>query len=418
MGVRLNLSVLILVAYLVSGCGSKKPGVVNPSVKEYPPVAVTKSNATKLYVHYMPWFEDKASGGTGKWGMHWTMSTKNPDITDATGKRQIASYFYPLIGPYASGDKDVIEYHLLLMKYAGIDGVIVDWYGSYDLNDYAGVRRNTEALVKMLEKVGLKFSIAYEDRTTENIVRANLAGTKADALKSDMRYLASNFFNRGSYVTVGGKPLLLVFGPAVITKEADWTQGFSVLSTRPCFLTLWNQKDGAGANASGEFAWVYQSNAALDDFYANRMPTLGVSMGAAYPGFVDFYKEGGWGSPIGWTIAHNNGTTLDETLQKAANAKVSMIQLVTWNDFGEGTIIEPTLEFGFSYLEKIGLFAGTGLGVGAYPTIYKLYQLRKKYAANEVVQQQLNQAFYYLVSLQQEQAQKTLDNVEKSAAVN
>jgi hypothetical protein len=30
-----------------------------------------------------------------------------------------------------------------------------------------------------------------------------------------------------------------------------------------------------------------------------------------------------------------------------------VIQLITWNDYGEGTIIEPTEEFGYQYLEIV-----------------------------------------------------------------
>src|SRR5688500_4362997 len=88
--------------------------------------AVVKTNDMKVYVHYMPWFQTKPFSGS--WGSHWKMNTKNPDIVDAEGKKQIASHYYPLIGPYDSRDKDVIEYHLLLMKYSGIDGVLIDWY--------------------------------------------------------------------------------------------------------------------------------------------------------------------------------------------------------------------------------------------------------------------------------------------------
>lgn len=78
---------------------------------------VTKTNSQKVYVHYMPWFETPQTSDNGKWGQHWTMATQNPDNIQSNGQRQIASYFYPLIGPYASSDPDVIDYHLLLMKY-------------------------------------------------------------------------------------------------------------------------------------------------------------------------------------------------------------------------------------------------------------------------------------------------------------
>jgi hypothetical protein len=93
------------------------------------------------------------------------MATCNPDIVDTAGKRQIASHFYPLIGPYACSDRDVIEYHLLLMKYSGIEGILFDWYGSSDINDYGLIRRNTEQIIDRLDEVGLKFAIVYEDRT-------------------------------------------------------------------------------------------------------------------------------------------------------------------------------------------------------------------------------------------------------------
>ena len=61
----------------------------------------------------------------GKWGYHWTMKNCDPNKTDAKGKREIASHYYPMTGPYASGDEAVLDYQCLLMKYAGLDGVMV-----------------------------------------------------------------------------------------------------------------------------------------------------------------------------------------------------------------------------------------------------------------------------------------------------
>ncbi|HIL07904.1 MAG TPA: endo-alpha-mannosidase, partial [Candidatus Latescibacteria bacterium] len=101
------------------GCAKGGGRPVSPQIVSGP-VAVLKTNPAKVYAHYMPWFENSANG---QWGMHWTMATVDPDAVDADGKRQIAAHFYPLIGPYSSSDPDLIEYHLLLMKLAGIDGV-------------------------------------------------------------------------------------------------------------------------------------------------------------------------------------------------------------------------------------------------------------------------------------------------------
>ncbi len=86
----------------------------------YNPVQVSKSVNNKIYIHLMPWFE--SAQYSGYWGQHWTMANQNPDIMDGTGKRQIAAHYYPLIGPYASGDPDLVEYQLLLKKLAAADG--------------------------------------------------------------------------------------------------------------------------------------------------------------------------------------------------------------------------------------------------------------------------------------------------------
>src|SRR5579872_1338449 len=150
------------------GC-SKSGSSVNPPPVKKPDTSTTvistgaqpvvKTNSQKVFVHYMAWFEDKSTSGTGLWGQHWTMANENPDVILANGRRQIASWFYPMIGPYASSDRDVIDYHLLLMKYAGIDGVIVDWYGIHNVADYPLIKQNTDSLFNRIPYAGLQFGI-------------------------------------------------------------------------------------------------------------------------------------------------------------------------------------------------------------------------------------------------------------------
>ena len=64
---------------------------------------VGKTNPARLYAHYMPWVE----AADGDWSIQWTMATRDPEVVDAGGKRQIAAHYYPLIGPYDSADRDV-----------------------------------------------------------------------------------------------------------------------------------------------------------------------------------------------------------------------------------------------------------------------------------------------------------------------
>ena len=402
----MNLVILV-------GCSSDDKGSDNPIGSEtVAPVAIEKTNSTKIYVHYMPWFETNESSTDKKWGYHWTMANKNPNNIGANNRREIASYYYPLIGPYHSGDQNVIENHLLLMKYAGIDGLLIDWYGTYDVNDYRMVKENTEQLIAMLDKVGLEYAIVYEDRFLTNVVNAGKAISVTSAAKTDLGYVQSHYFNDKNYIKIDGKPLLLNFGPIVLQTPAEWTNVFSTLTVKPTFLTLWDQSVEAGNNASGEYAWVYKNSTYLTNFYTNTKPKLSVAMGSAYPGFKDFYAEGGGGAAIGWNIDPNNGATLDETLSLAKNANVNYLQLITWNDFGEGTMFEPTVEFGYTYIEKVKAFAGVKNTETVFPDISTLYKLRIDKKGNADAQKKLDQAFNYFVSMQPAKAKQLLNEIK------
>lgn len=378
-------------------------------VVKYNPVAVSKTNTAETWAHFMPWFENKESSGTSNWGMHWTMSTKNPDNIDLDGKREIASNYYPLTGPYASSDPDIIEYQLLLMKYSGIDGILIDWYGSSDINDYGNNRRNTEAVIAALDEVGLKFAIVYEDQTIPNVVEADNSLDEISAAQADMTYIEQNYFSNPSYILVNNKPLLLVFGPQTFKTSDQWGEIFSVLSTEPCFLTLNGSYSLAYPYSSGEFIWV--DNSSLDNKYT-AMKKFNVYVAGAYPGFNDYYKEGGWSDGFSWSIDFKDGETLEQNLQKAKNANAGYVQLITWNDYGEGTMIEPTQEFGYTLLEIVQEYTGVSYSSAELEKIFDLYNLRKNYGDNSDNKKYLDQAFYYLVSLQQDKAFQLTDSLK------
>ncbi|WP_207432263.1 T9SS type A sorting domain-containing protein [Sabulibacter ruber] len=369
--------------------------------------AVTKTNDMKVYMHYMPWFETPAS--IGRWGWHWTMNNKNPNIVDANGKRQIAAHFYPLIGPYASRDKDVIEYHLLLMKLSGIDGVLINWYGTQGSNaDVNDLLTSSNAIVSYVDDFGMQFGVIMEDRFSRNIEDA----------KANLRYLKNNYFNKPQYIRTGAgqDPLVGIFGPITFQQPSQWSQILAEGGEDIEFLTLWHESGDAGVNADGEYAWVYQDNRShldhLDSFYNNRAPQLKTVMGSAYPGFVDFYEEGGSGTGY-FTIPHNNGATLDQTLTRLNQhkSKLDMVQLVTWNDYGEGTIFEPTLETGFEYLKKVQAYTGVSYGENELRLVHKLYQLRKQHANDAAIQQKLATASAHFSNLEIDAARAILNEI-------
>lgn len=382
------------------------------AVEQFDPVPVVKTNPMKVWAHYMPWFEDKTSSDDGNWGMHWTMANKNPDVVDENGQRQIAAHYYPLIGPYASSDTDVLEYHFLLMKYAGIDGILIDWYGTRNLYDYPSNKRNTEVIVSVLEKVGLEFAIVYEDQTLRDEMTGDAA--RVNQAVKDMQYLETDFFKKDSYIRIDGKPLLMNFGPQVIEQPADWNTVFGSMKERPAFFPLYGHSTRANntthKNAIGEFIWVDATS--METKYANKN-NFDEYIGGAYPGFDDFYQEGGWGQPVLHDIEHKNGALLEQLLQMAEDNNMDYLQLITWNDFGEGTMIEPTVEFQYRFLESIQDFTGVDYEKSNLEAIYTYYQLKKQFRDKSKEQKQLTQIFYYLISLQEEKAMKLMEEMVK-----
>ena len=131
-------------------------------------------------------------------------------------------------------------------------------------------------------------------------------------------------------------------------------------------------------------------------------------MGSAYPGFKDYYQQGGWGANY-FTINQNGTGTLKLTLDKAQEAGVDYIQIATWNDYGEGTMIEPTIEFGYSLLTLLQTELGTTTKQAELELVSRLYAARVRFKDDGGKQKRLNQVYYYLVALKYEEAEKLLD---------
>lgn len=383
--------------------------------KEQPASAeVIKNNTKKVYVHYMPWFYNPEQDGY--WGQHWTMTNKNPNVIDVNGKREIASHYYPLIGPYSSNDDDLQEYHLLLMKLSGIDGVIFDWYSSRDVNDYNALKKSTESFIKEIEEVGLEFAIMYEDKTAQYSTEQSETNSSIENVVLDLQYIQNTYFTSDNYIKINDSELLFLFGPNYITDPLVWDNIIPQLDTTPYFMSLWEASDRLGQYAGGEYSWVDSNHTTtLSNYYQYSIENNIQTVGGAYPGFNDFYYEGGWRTNTNddWIIAHNGNQVLNETLNLNDSSTVEFIQLITWNDFGEGTMIEPTDEFGFSYLEEIQSYTGVNYTYDDLQLPYRLYLLRKEHKNDKRLQTILDRVYQFIFMLDLDHAKILLSTLEK-----
>lgn len=385
---------------LMTSCGSDSEGTVDSSqtsgggasTEVLVPTKPSKTNSMNVYVHYMPWFV--APEKSGVWN-HWTMSTS----ALAADEANIASHYHPLTGAYASDDEAILDYQCLLMKYSGAEGVMIDWYGTQQKNDYPQNEANTKAMKKAIERAGLKFAIVYEDATL------NAADDKTGQARQDMRYLQNNYFNSTSYAKAGTSPLLMVFGPQALTKPEEWTYALGAFTNAPTFVVLngfsSRANDSQHKNAQGEFLWV-NGNPTYSD-----AKNFGIYIGGAMPGFWDVYKEHGQGDGY-TTYDRKNGQLFDQQLAAAKNAGLSWLQISTWNDYGEGTTIEPTKEYGYQYLTALQKFTGVSCTQAQLELIYRWYKLRKAKPSNT----QVKQAYDYLNAMQPDKAEAIIKSLE------
>jgi hypothetical protein len=97
---------------------------------------------------------------------------------------------------------------------------------------------------------------------------------------------------------------------------------------------------------------VPREGVAAQERFANESRGWPSRIPVAFPRFLDIYAEAGvhpsWGR-----VDDDGGRTFARTLDLALAMKPPIVQIATWNDWGEGTVIEPSVEFGTRDLELL-----------------------------------------------------------------
>ena len=270
-------------------------------------------NTTKVYAHLMVWF-----GGSN----HMNVGYSSTDAGQVT--RQI---------------NDMIS--------RGINGVIIDWYGPGSSTDQA-----TQLVMAEAEKhPGFTFAIMVDQGA---IKWDSCTGcTPQQALITQLQYIEQKYFPSPAYMTEQGRPVVTNFDIDV-AYTIDWNAVNASLGTKPDFV--FQNNDGfSHALSGGSYSWVMPTTtdygmSYLSSFYQTGMayPSEQVG-GAAYKGFNDTLAA--WGS--GRIMKQQCGQTWLKTFSEInglynAGKQLPFVQLVTWNDYEEGTEIESGIDNCFS----------------------------------------------------------------------
>ncbi|HEY6768823.1 MAG TPA: endo-1,3-alpha-glucanase family glycosylhydrolase [Candidatus Sulfotelmatobacter sp.] len=264
---------------------------------------------TKVFAHLMLWF-----GGSN----HMNVGYNSTD--PAQVQRQI---------------KDMIS--------RGIDGVIIDWYGPDNSIDQA-----TQAVMAEAEKhPGFTFALMVDQGA---IALSSCRGCDPQqALTSQMQYVEQKYFTSPAYLTMQGQPVITNFD-IDLSYSIDWKGLSASLSSHPAFI-FQNNPGFSHILSDGSYSWVMPTTSDYGMSYLSGFYNAGMSLsneqtvGATYKGFNDSLAS--WGSNR--VMQQKCGQTWLKTFSEInalynSSKELPYLQLVTWNDYEEGTEIESGID--------------------------------------------------------------------------
>ena len=263
---------------------------------------------------------------------------------------------YPLLGRYSSDERRVMRAHIRRAKEAGIEGFIVSWKSTTQLD------ARLDKLIEVADAERFKLVIIYQglDFAREPLPAQRIA---ADLDLFDERFARADAFAG--------------FGRPVVIWSGTWRfsqQDVAAVTgpRRERLRILATEKDIEGYR---RLAGVVDGNAyywsSVDPYTHPHYPRKLVEMGAAVNA-----DRGLWIAPaapgfdarlVGGTkvIDRRNGATLRKQLEGAASSGPDAIGLISWNEFSENSHVEPSRNHGRRYLEVLAAIRGTKLSAAA-----------------------------------------------------
>jgi len=240
---------------------------------------------------------------------------------------------------YNSQDAAEIHRQITDMISRGIDGVMIDWYGPNSYEDQATKLVMAEAQTHP----GFTFAIIVDHGAIE---WESCSGcTPQQALISQLKYVEQTYFPSPSYMTVEGRPVLTNFD-IDLYYTIDWNDVNTALTTPPIFL-FQNSGGFTHALSQGSYAWIMPTTtdygmSYLTSFYGVGIPLKAdETVGATYKGFNDTLAAWGSNRIMGQQCGQTWLGTFSEINKLYSSVlQLSDLQLVTWNDYEEGTEIE------------------------------------------------------------------------------
>lgn len=303
----------------------------------------------QVLAFYYPWYGNAdVQGGSGRWS-HWSGVDQQ--------RQQIASStHYPRLGPYDSHDPKTITQQCRWAKQAGVDGFIISWWGKGSFEDRAMKR-----VLDGCQQAGLSATIYYE----------TVPGRKtAESAARDVLGVLRAYADHPAWLKVAGRPVVFIYGRAVgELGMAGWCAAITQINRDyPGGAILMGDRIDRTAARIFDGIHTYNTAGALR---GKNVPQVESWAKTAYPSAVETADRFGRISTItvipgyddtkirkpGLRVERFDGDSYRTQWQAAIDANPHWVLITSWNEWHEGSDIEPSVEYEDQYLKLTAEFA-------------------------------------------------------------
>jgi hypothetical protein len=263
---------------------------------------------------------------------------------------------------YDSSDANTIETHVKQAQAAGIDGFIVSWWGENDYTD-----QNLDIILDAADKYNFCITIYFESL---------LDGPRSETnLKHMLESFLRKYGDDPRFYTVRGKPLIFVWA-ANSQEVTTWgtiisgtESAFYVAdTTNPEYLSVFDGLHVYGTVGIDNLDLMYQRTFLVCKTYEYLFDNeCHIWAATICPGYDDRLIPG----RTGFHQPRNNGEYYKETFEAAVNSSPDWLLITSFNEWWEHTHIEPSVNYGFFYLEMTAEFCQQFKGLEKPPALLK-----------------------------------------------
>ncbi len=254
---------------------------------------------------------------------------------------------------YSSGSHDAMNRHIEQAHLAGIDTFVCNWRGPDDQTDGRCRSMQKRIASSDYDDIRIAFMIELMPDSDEDLF-------EADGMAEALRKL-EDLIHQRSYMRFAGKPLLIFVNPVYFGDTEAWrrfrnqvdlyrSQYWMVASTIPAQQDdMFRYLDVFDATFSFEingdpYGAMNTYAARLQQYNATHQDD-GPFIATVMPGFDNRRS-----SPQGMYVDRNNGMYYQRSWEAAKQHNPAAIILNSFNNFYEGTHIEPSEVYGTGYL--------------------------------------------------------------------